>query len=1032
MKAGRTIYNGPGPAGKRFLLLHRRRVFNPAEGKWMGWERKRGKLHELNRLLRGAIDTSYTPVAGHAPQVPDAVRYVITLDSDTRLPRDAALRLIGKMAHPLNRPRFDEASQRIVGGYAILQPRVAPSLPLGCDGSLYQRIFSGPGGIDPYAAAASDVYQDLFGEGSYAGKGIYDVDAFEAALRDRVPENALLSHDLFEGLFARAGLASDVEVIEAFPSRYDVCAKRQHRWTRGDWQLLAWIFGHGTGSRTVPIVGRWKMLDNLRRPSLLLALGASWLLPMPSGVWGARLLLAAVAIPVFLPSLLSLLPHRAGFRLRHHFWMLAADLRVAATQTFLALAFLPDQAFRMGDAIIRTLARLYGSHRHLLEWTTAAQSMTSPRLDMTGFYRQMAGGTSLALVVIAAGIGFVPSSWPCVVPFALLWLGAPALALWSSRPPTRAYRRTVSDADVRDLRLAARRTWRFFETFVTPADNMLPPDNFQEIPKPAVAHRTSPTNIGLYLLSAIAARDFGWAGTTQTVERLEAALGAMRKLPRCMGHFFNWYGTRDLRALGPAYISSVDSGNLAGHLIVLANACEEWVDAPVMPDARLGMTDAARLASEAASALTRASGWQGCPIGDLLGQICDLLDNAQATATLSSSLRRLTEEAARAARDFASMGDDEKSAELVFWTEALRNTAAEHDRDRIQLVDAPHMLAARLKALSSTAREMALAMNFAFLYDEERKLLSIGYSLVENRLDTCCYDLLASEARLASLFAIAKGDVPTRHWFRLGRLATPLGTGSALISWSGSMFEYLMPSLVICAPPGSLLEQTNRLVVGRQQSYGKSLGIPWGISESAYNARDMEFTYQYSNFGVPELALKRGLGESVVIAPYATALAAMVDPQGARINYSRLAEIGARGRYGFYEALDFTRARLSDSESVEIVRSFMAHHQGMTIVAIANTLHGGRMRERFHREPMIRASEFLLQERVPRNVANSRPRAEEGRDAMLDTSNWHSMVSRLKAPTVVAPDPACAVKRKLRGNADRRAGRGTAPDAISP
>ena len=430
--------HGPGPVGERFLLLHRRRVFNAAEGKWMGWERKRGKLHELNRLLRGATDTSYTPVAGHAPRVPNAVRYVITLDSDTRLPRDAALKLIGKMAHPLNRPRFDDASQRIVGGYAILQPRVAPSLPLGCDGSLYQKIFSGPGGIDPYAAAASDVYQDLFGEGSYTGKGIYDVDAFEAALRDRVPENALLSHDLLEGIFARAGLASDVEVIEDFPSRYDVCAKRQHRWTRGDWQLLAWIFGHGTGSRTVPIVGRWKMLDNLRRsllsPILLPALGASWLPPMPSGAWGARLLLAVVAIPAFLPSLLSLLPHRAGFRLRYRFWMLVADLQLAATQTFLTLAFLPDQAFRMGDAILRTLARLYGTHQHLLEWTTAAQSMTSPRLDLTGFYRQMAGGTLLALLVIAAGIGFAPSSWPYLVPFALLWLGAPALAKWSSRP----------------------------------------------------------------------------------------------------------------------------------------------------------------------------------------------------------------------------------------------------------------------------------------------------------------------------------------------------------------------------------------------------------------------------------------------------------------------------------------------------------------------------------------------------------------------------------------------------------------------
>lgn len=1015
---------GPGPAGKRFLLLHRRRIFNVAEGKWMGWERKRGKLHELNRLLRGATDTSYAPVAGHAPQVPHAVRYVITLDSDTRLTSDAALRLIGKMAHPLNRPRFDAAKQRIDGGYAILQPRVAPSLPWGCESSHYQKVFSGPGGIDPYAGATSDVYQDLFGEGSYAGKGIYDVDAFEAALCDRVPENALLSHDLYEGIFARAGLASDVEVMEDFPSRYDVCAKRQHRWTRGDWQLLPWILEHGRGRRAVPMVGRWKMLDNLRRsllsPFLLLALGASWLLPMPTGAWGARLLLAVVAIPIFLPSLLSLPQHRAGFRWRHHFTTLATDLRLAAMQTFLTLAFLPDHAFRMGDAILRTLVRLYGSHRHLLEWTTAAQLLTRPRPDLIGSFRLMAGGTSLALFLVAAALSVAPSSWPCVVPFALLWLGAPLLALWSSRPTTLGRRRAASNTDVRELRLAARRTWRFFETFVTPADHMLPPDNFQETPKPTIAHRTSPTNIGLYLLSAIAARDFGWAGTMQTVEWLEAALGTMRKLPRCMGHFFNWYGTRDLHVLGPAYISSVDSGNLAGHLIVLANACEEWAAAPVAPDVRHGMMDAVRLAREAWAGLVRSGDGRGCAIGDLLGQIDAELSEAPITAPLSPALRCLTEEAAEAIQHIVSTGDDELTSDLVFWATALRKAVEEHDRDRVQFSEAPHLLAARLKALSASAREMALAMNFAFLYDAKRKLLSIGYSLEDNRLDPCYYDLLASEARLASLFAIAKGDLPTRHWFRLGRMATPLGMGSALISWSGSMFEYLMPALVMRAPPGSLLEQSNRLVVGRQQSYGKSLGVPWGISESGYNARDMEFTYQYSSFGVPGLGLKGGLGDSLVVAPYATALAAMVDPRGARGNYGWLASIGGRGRYGFYEALDFTRARLPYGEKVEIVRSFMAHHQGMTIVAIANALHAGRMRERFHREPMIQAHEFLLQERVPRILTSSRSVAEDGGNSAFGVHVRRWLMRRRNASTVT-PD-AYGSESTLHVSASRRRG----------
>jgi cyclic beta-1,2-glucan synthetase len=559
----------------------------------MGWERKRGKLHELNRLLRGAADTTFVSVAGCPFQVPTGVRYVIALDADTRLPRDAAAKLIGKMAHPLNRPMFCEVERRVIDGYAILQPRVTPSLPVGREGSLYQRVFSSPSGIDPYAAAVSDVYQDLFGEGSYTGKGIYDVDAFEAALSGRVPENALLSHDLFEGIFARAGLASDVEVVEEFPARYDVAGKRQHRWTRGDWQLLPWIFGGSTANGSFPSIGRWKMLDNLRRsllaPFTLMAFGLCMLLPAPAGVVGALLVLVAMAIPPFLSTFFSVLPHRSGIRLDRHMRMLGADLYLAASQTLLSVVFLADNAWRMGDAVARTLVRLSLTRRHLLEWTTAAQATAGPRLDYRGFYRQMAGGTSLGLGMTAGIIGFAPHAWPLAAPFGLLWLTAPAIALWASRAPTVGRRLAVSDQDARYLRLTARRTWRYFETFVTAAENNLPPDNFQEDPTPGVAQRTSPTNLGLYLLSAVAARDFGWAGTVQTVARLEATLESMQKLPRFRGHFFNWYGTRDLKVLEPAYVSSVDSGNLAGHLLVLANACEEWVTALVSPNARSGI-----------------------------------------------------------------------------------------------------------------------------------------------------------------------------------------------------------------------------------------------------------------------------------------------------------------------------------------------------------------------------------------------------------------------------------------------------------
>lgn len=998
---------GPGVAGNRFLVLHRRRVFNAGENKWMGWERKRGKLHELNRLLRAAADTTYVPVGDAPVTVPAGVRYVITLDADTRMPRDAALRLVGKMAHPLNRPQFDASGRRVINGHAILQPRVTPALPVGNEGSVYQRVFSSPGGMDPYAAAVSDVYQDLFGEGSYTGKGIYDVDAFEAALSGRTPENALLSHDLFEGVFARAGLASDIEVVEEFPSRYDVDVKRQHRWARGDWQLLPWIFGRGTRGE-LPSIGRGKMLDNLRRsmlaPLTLIALACSWLLPMPASVLGTLLILACTAIPAFLPALFSTVPRRSGIRFASHIGALAAELRLAALQVSLSVAFLPDHAWRMSDAIARTLVRLFITRRHLLEWTTAAQAAKRPRPDFRGSYEGMAGGTLLALAIAIGVLAFTPASWPLVVPFALLWLAAPALALWASRTQTVLRRSEISETDASGLRLTARRTWRFFETFVTSADNMLPPDNFQEDPKPILAHRTSPTNIGLYLLSAVAARDFGWAGTMQTVERLEATMATLHKLARFNGHFFNWYGTQDLRALEPAYVSSVDSGNLAGHLIVLANACDEWGEGSFLTEPRLGMLDNLRLARQAVTALPSASGERGGQLTVFLDEIEAKLNGSQQMDQASiRALKRLAEKAARILQSLLPAEGDSDSDDALFWVRALVDSMAEHGRDGLPADETERSLLERLRTLAATAREMALAMDFAFLLDPDRKLLSIGYSHVDNCLDPSCYDLLASEARLASLFAIAKGDAPTRHWLRLGRTATPLGKGSALISWSGSMFEYLMPSLVMRAPYGSLLEQTNRLVVKRQQAYGESLNIPWGISESAYNARDMEFTYQYSNFGVPGLGLKRGLSENRVIAPYATGLAAMVDPAGACRNYVRLAGMGAQGRYGFYEALDFTASRLPDDKSVAIVHNFMAHHQGMTIVAIANTLLDAPMRIRFHREPMIQACELLLQERVPRDVAIAHPRAEEVKVAATVSNGGIATVRRLSPAAAGTP-----------------------------
>jgi cyclic beta-1,2-glucan synthetase len=984
---------GAAAGGERFWLFHRRRVWNESEQRWIGWERKRGKLHELNRLLRGSTDTTFIKANGSIPIVPNDVRYVITLDADTRLPRDTVRRLIGKMAHPLNRPRFDAVVGRVIEGYAVLQPRVTPSLPVGREGSLFQRVFSSMNGIDPYASAISDVYQDLFGEGSYAGKGIYDVDVFEAALANRVPESTLLSHDLFEGVFARAGLSSDVEVVEEFPARYDVAASRHHRWARGDWQLLPWIFGRGPLSNSIrkrsaiSAMGRWKMLDNLRRtvsaPSALLALLVGWTLPLHAAVVWTLFVLTTIMLPTLIPVVAALIPGRPGVLMRSHFGALDADLRLALAQSALLVSLLAHQACSMSDAIARTLFRLFVTRRHLLEWTTAAQAAVGQQPSLFDYYRRMAGAVVIAILALIVSV-LGTATWPLALPFAMLWMLSPALARWTSQSPLVAGRVEMSDDNVAVLRVTARGTWRFFETFVTTGDNMLPPDNFQEDPA-ALAHRTSPTNLGLYLLATVSARDFGWTGTTEAIDRLEATLSTMNRLTRFRGHFYNWYDTQDLRPLDPPYISTVDSGNLAGHLIALASACLEWIDTPLKDARRVaGVSDALLIARKEASRInggrrTRTVTWR--QLDEAIEKLSiDLRQHQQNDASITERLADFTiraETIADISKALSSEIGKDASSDLVFWTDAVCRAIKSHSRDFGQ--SEAGASAGRLSTLAKCARAMALEMEYVFLFDEDRKLLSIGFLASEGKLDLNCYDLLASEARLASFLAIAKGDIPARHWFRLGRAVTPVGSGAALISWSGSMFEYLMPSLVMRAPAGSLLEQTSRLIVQRQMDYAATLGVPWGVSESAYNARDIELTYQYSNFGVPGLGFKRGLGANTVIAPYATALAAMVNPQAAVENLNKLAAVGAKGRYGFYEALDYTVSRVPEGKRVAIVLAFMAHHQGMTIVAIADAVFDGAMRTRFHSDPLVQSTELLLQERTPRDVAVEVPWASEAK-----------------------------------------------------
>ena len=1032
-----------GPAsdgGDRFLLLQRARRWNERQDVWMGWERKRGKLHELNRLLRGATDTSFLSRGDRPPAVPPGVRYVITLDADTRLSVGTARALVGTLAHPANQARFDPVAGRVTQGYGVLQPRVTPTLPRTNEGSLYHQITAGHCGLDPYASAVSDVYQDLFGEGSYTGKGIYDVDAFEAALRGRVPENALLSHDLFEGIFARAGLVSDLAVFEEFPADCGVALCRQHRWARGDWQLLPWILGRR--ARGVPRLGRWKMIDNLRRtlsaPCALLTLVMAWALPpLPAAAWTA-FVLAVLGIPAFLPALFEIVPRRTGISKRSHVRGVASDLGMGVAQMALQVTLLAQHAYLMLDAIARTLLRL-SRRRGLLEWVTAAQTKESSAPELS-----FVGSRMLAPVAVAlGGAGLVaalrPESLVLATPFVALWMLSPYVARRISLPPRAA--RVVPLTPPREalLRLTARRTWRFFETFVGPEDNALPPDNFQEDPKPVVAHRTSPTNIGLYLLATVAARDFGWIGLLDCVERLEATLDTLFRMDRFRGHHYNWYDTRSLRPLDPPYVSSVDSGNLAGHLTALAHACIEQIERALLaPNALTGIQDALALVRESAASLPerRTQTFGRRHLDHALAEIEATLSGAPRTP--AAWAQRLREQEALAvtlvdvARTLAAELGDGSSDEPLAWAEAAARAVRSHRRDLETLLPwashadprvdagapessmptpaeaaarspAADTLIGRLLTLARRARELRDAQRYDFLLDPTRNLLAIGYRVGEGTRDSNCYDLLASEARLASFVAIAKGDLPASHWFALGRPMTPVERGSALISWSGSMFEYLMPALVMHSPAGSLIEQTHRLVVRRQIHYAATRGVPWGISESAFNARDLEFTYQYSNFGVPGLGLKRGLSEDLVIAPYATALAAMVDPAAAALNLTRLESLGARGAYGFYEALDYTPERLLEGEVVGMVRTYMAHHQGMSIVAIANVLHGGSMRTRFHREPIVRAAELLLQERSPRDVAVSRPRAEEVETAAHVRDLVRAVPRRFTTPHESAP-----------------------------
>jgi len=849
----------PG-APPRFVLLHRPRVWSETEQRWMGWERKRGKIEVLLRLLADGDAAGFLPLAAGLRLATD-IRYVMTLDSDTGLPPGSLRELVSIAAHPLNAPQIDAKARRVVAGFGILQPRIVTPFPLRAERSFFHWMFAGQCGLDPYSSSASDVYQDLFGTGSFTGKGLLHVKAVHATLDRRLPEGAVLSHDLLEGTIARCAMVSDTVLVEDHPHHSGVAASRVHRWTRGDWQLLPLMWRARRFG--IDALGLWKMVDNLRRtlvtPACAALLAIALFTDAFPAAWAFAAVAAALTLGPLLGALAGLVPTRRAIALRHFFDVGATQLLRALAGAASQFTQLAAQSALLVDAAARATWRVVHSRRHLLEWTTAAQAQDLARYDLTAFVRAGAGVSALCLALAFASL-WGPHPLAGALLF-LLWACAPIASWWASQVPSTAD--SAVPRDQRDyLEMLAHDTWRFFEHAVGAEDHHLPPDNLQLEPEATVAHRTSPTNIGMYLLACCCAREFGWIDNATLAARLAATLDTVDRLEKHRGHLLNWYDTRTLQMLPPAYVSSVDSGNMAGHLIAVAQACRGF-----------GREDAALQ-----------------PTLDMLAERCDTL---------------------------------------------------------------------------------CMAMDFRGLYDAKRHLFHIGLRVADDALDTSYYDLLASESRLLSFLAIAKGDVPRRHWMALGRPFMSVGVQPGLKSWSGSMFEYLMPALVMDEPVDGLLQVANLAAVREQQAFGAAQAIPWGVSESAYFAQDHSLAYQYSPFGVPRLALRRTPPTDRVVAPYASAMAALLAPADAVDNLRRLEALGARGEFGFFDAVDFTLSRQPAGQPFSVVRNFMAHHQGMSLVALCNVVRQDAPRRWFASAALVQAHEVLLHERTPRQIIRS-------------------------------------------------------------
>lgn len=1027
----------------RFYLFHREREWSESEGLYIGWERKRGKLEELNRLIDGEPQRGDQEIVrvGDASQLTN-IRFVITLDSDTQLPRDSARRMIETLAHPLNLPTFDEEGKPRRGSYTIIQPRVSTALP-SATATPFSRLCTDPVGVDPYTRAVSDAYQDLSGEGSYLGKGIYDPRAFNRLSSGRFPEQRILSHDLLEGAHVRVSYASDIELYDDFPADYLTYARRQHRWIRGDWQIADWILPRvpvANGDRVpnpLSILNRWKIFDNLRRSlvpiSIMLFLLLAWVLSPTFGTVASVLTgILLLFQPLLHPVTWATSPLGFGkFSLD--------EVMHGVARSIVEASLIPYQAGLAVDAIIRVWYRRLFSKRNFLEWTTAQMSEWQTAGQVNSFL------LTISLVsLFSLGVGYAlwllqPNSLFVAVPYLLLWFISPII-VWKfvrgTAPSPQSMR--LSNKQTHTLRQLARRTWRYFDDFVGPETHWLPPDNYQVSHQDQLAFRTSPTNIGLWMLSALGAYDFGYLSGDQVLERVSQTMQTLKGLEQYEGHLLNWYDIKTLTPLEPRYVSMVDSGNLLGSLSTLESGIEEILDEAILkPNALNGIHDTLEVLRE----VLRASERLGSHLKGVERISSMLTDPPERLDRLVQRLRQISGPIVAMSYNMRQSAGSEYEAvywagkleaqisqwilvidRYLRWVEVLASepeetwsplgekainarkralnrapslrSLASREVPEVEIIlgaagqheSLPPPLKVWLDALGEafseacwfagevlaqgerliqSGREFADSVNMRFLYDAERRLFTIGYNVSNQSHDGSYYDLLASEARLGSFIAIARGEVPNEHWLALSRPFGSAGRRRVLLSWTGTMFEYLMPLLLQRTFANSLLDKATQEAVALQRSYGDQRRVPWGISESAYGDLDINKTYQYKAFGVPGLGLKRGLDEDLVVAPYASLLALMVEPIPAVKNLDRLAKEGLRGRYGFFEAIDFSRQRKREGERGVIVRAYMAHHQAMGFLAIVNLLFDQSMQRRFHKDARVKATEPLLYERVP-------------------------------------------------------------------